>query len=280
MCLTSHAGHPHRCRQARSHATARPGRPPMTPPFSAKEPSTMNRFISRPGVALTAAVAVVSLAACGGGNGGGGSSSASASDTVTVALNSDASPNGYDPLLYSQGQFQFFSAMYDALFVTDTDGKVQPSLVTDFSNSPDNLQTTLKLKDGVTFTDGSTLDSTLVKANLDARSNDKLLINGTLGAGGSQEITDVAAPDPQTVVITWKAPQAQGQNALADTNGVIVGKDAVANRDSLATKPDGSGPYTLNTGRRPRAARTPWTRTPRRGVRATGPTTTSRSRSS
>jgi peptide/nickel transport system substrate-binding protein len=207
----------------------------------------MNRFITRSGAAVIAAVAATSLAACGGGS--GGSSSGSASDTVTVALNADASPNGYDPLLYSQGQFQFFAAMYDALFVTDPDGKVQPSLVTSFSNSPDNLQLTLKLKEGVTFADGSTLDSTLVKANLDARSNDKLLINGTLGAGGSQEITDVSAPDPQTVVITWAKPQAQGQNALADTNGVIVGKDGVANRDSLAAKPDGSGAYTLNTGK-------------------------------
>jgi peptide/nickel transport system substrate-binding protein len=204
--------------------------------------------IVRAGAAVIAVATATTLAACGGGSGGGGSSS-SASDTVTVALNADASPSGYDPLLYSQGQFQFFAAMYDALFVTDTDGAVQPSLVTDFTNSPDNLQLTLTLKDGVTFADGSTLDSTLVKANLDARSDTDLLINGTLGAGGSQEITDVAAPDAKTVVITWKAPQAQGQNALADTNGVMVGADAVANRDSLATTPDGSGAYALNEGK-------------------------------
>jgi peptide/nickel transport system substrate-binding protein len=206
----------------------------------------MNRFTIRTGGAAVAALAAASLAACGGGGGG---SSSSASDTVTIALNADAAPNGYDPLLYSQGQFQFFSSMYDALFVTDKDGKVQPSLVTDFSNNADNTQLTLHLKDGVTFADGSTLDSTLVKANLDARSDTDLLINGTLGAGGSQEITDVAAPDPQTVVITWKAPQAAGQTALADTNGVIVGADAVANRDSLAATPDGSGPYTLDEGK-------------------------------
>src|SRR3954451_4380963 len=206
----------------------------------------MNRFTIRTGGAAVAALAAASLAACGGGGGG---SSSSASDTVTVALNADASPSGYDPLLYSQGQFQFFSSMYDALFVTDAEGKVQPSLVTDFSNTPDNLKTTLTLRDDVTFADGSKLDSTLVKANLDARSDTDLLINGTLGAGGSQEITDVAAPDPQTVVITWKAPQAAGQTALADTNGVIVGADAVANRDSLAATPDGSGPYTLDEGK-------------------------------
>src|SRR3954464_13785585 len=146
----------------------------------------MNRFTIRTGGAAVAALAAASLAACGGG--GGGSSSSSASDTVTVALNADASPSGYDPLLYSQGQFQFFSSLYDALFVTDADGKVQPSLVTDFSNSPDNLQTTLKLKEGVTFTDGSTLDSTLVKANLDARTDTAQLITGPLPALRSHAI--------------------------------------------------------------------------------------------
>jgi peptide/nickel transport system substrate-binding protein len=208
----------------------------------------MNRFSTRSGVAVIAVATAASLAACGSGS-GGGSSSQSASDTVTIALNADAAPSGYDPLLYSQGQFQFFAALYDSLFVTDAKGEAQPSLVDSFQNNADKTQLTLKLKNGVTFADGSTLDSTLVKANLDARSNDKLLIHGTLGAGGSQEISDVAAPDPQTVVITWKSPQAAGQSALADTAGVMVGKQAVANRDSLAAKPDGSGPYTLDTGK-------------------------------
>src|SRR3954451_21126163 len=137
----------------------------------------MNRFTIRTGGAAVAALAAASLAACGGGGGG---SSSSASDTVTIALNADAAPNGYDPLLYSQGQFQFFSALYDALFVTDKDGKVQPSLVDTFSSNADNTQLTLKLKQGVTFADGSTLDSALVKANLDARSDEKLLLHGTL----------------------------------------------------------------------------------------------------
>ena len=140
----------------------------------------------RAGAAVIAVAAATSLAACGGGGGGGGGSQ-SASDTLTIGLNADAAPGGYDPLLYSQGQFQFFSAMYDALFVTEPDGEVEPSLVTEFENNADNTQTTLTLQDGVTFTDGSTLDSTLVKANLDRRSDTDLeLVNGTLGAGGAQ----------------------------------------------------------------------------------------------
>jgi peptide/nickel transport system substrate-binding protein len=199
----------------------------------------------RIGVAFLAAGALTSLAACGGGSGGGGGSSSGAADTLTIAFDADAAPNGYDPLLYGQRQFEFFSSMYDSLFVTDTDGAVQPSLATEFSNSADNLQTTITLRDGVTFTDGSTLDSTLVKANLDRRSDTDLAAYNTFATGGSTEIADVAAPDPQTVVITWAAPQASPDQNLVDTPGTIVGADAAADPDTLATTPDGSGPYTL-----------------------------------
>ena len=208
----------------------------------------------RAGAAVIAVAAATSLAACGGGGGGGGSQSAS--DTLTIGLNADAAPKGYDPQRYSAGQFQFFSSMYDALFVTDTKGQVVPSLVEKAENNADNTQLTLTLKDGVAFTDGSTLDSTLVKGNLDRRYEDNpdLLIVSHLGKGGSTEITDVAAPDPRTVVITWAKPQARGENALADEAGAMVGAQAVADPKSLETTPDGSGPYTLDEGKTTRAS--------------------------
>ncbi|SHN43114.1 ABC transporter substrate-binding protein [Cryptosporangium aurantiacum] len=212
----------------------------------------MKRFKAQFGVAAATVLALGSLAACNGG--GGGSSSQSATDTVTVALNADAAPTGYDPLLYAQGQFTFFSAMYDALFVTDKDGKAQPELVTEFSNSKDNLTTTLTLRDDVTFTDGKKLDSTVVKANLDRRSDKDLVAYGSVAPGGASEITDVAAPDPKTVVVTWKAPQATPETNLADTAGTIVGPDGIAKPDSLQTTPDGSGPFTLNSGKTTKAS--------------------------
>ena len=213
----------------------------------------MNRFKAS-GTAVIAAAAMASLAACGGGSGGGGSSSQSASDSLTMALRSDEAPNGYDPLLYSTGQFYFFDPLYDALFVTGADGKAQPDLVSDFSNNADNTQTTLHLRDGVTFADGKKLDSSVVKANLDRRSDAKIAAYGQLAPGGASEITDVAAPDAQTVVITWKAPQATPESNLADTPGIIVGPDGIANPESLQTTPDGSGPYTLDAGKTTKAS--------------------------
>ncbi|WP_138760782.1 ABC transporter substrate-binding protein [Modestobacter altitudinis] len=222
--------------------------------FRTPEVQTLRRHsLMRTGVAVLAAGALTSLAACGGGSGGGGSSS-SASDTLTIAVDSDSAATGYDPLLYGQGQIQFFSALYDPLFLTGADGTVTPRLATGFTNSPDNLQTTLTLADGVTFTDGSTLDSTLVKGNLDRRSDPDLAGYQSFSAGSSTEISDVAAPDPKTVVITWAAPQASPDKNLADEPGVIVGKDALADPDSLATTPDGSGPYTLDEGKTTRGS--------------------------
>jgi peptide/nickel transport system substrate-binding protein len=214
----------------------------------------MNRFKTS-GTAVIAVAAVTSLAACGGGDGGSGGNSQSPSDTLTIALNADAAPTGYDPLLYSQGQFQFFSALYDALFVTTPDGTVEPSLVEEFSNNADNTQTTLTLREGVTFADGSELDAELVKANLDRRSDPDLEAYGALGEGQASAITDVTASDAQTVVITWAAPQATPENNLVDTTGIIVGPDGVADPDSLETTPDGSGAYTLNEGETTRASK-------------------------
>ncbi|MGY1857012.1 ABC transporter substrate-binding protein [Modestobacter sp. SYSU DS0290] len=223
-------------------------------PFRTRDPLVPRRpALMRTGVAVLAAGTLTSLAACGGGS-GGGTSSQSPSDTLTFAYDADAAPTGYDPLEYSQGQFTFFSTLYDSLFVTQPDGTVAPSLVTEFSNNEDDTQTTLTLREGVTFADGSELTAEVVKANLDRRNDPDLEAYGALATGGASEIVDVAAPDPQTVVITWAQPQASPENNLTDTAGVIVGPDGLADPASLETTPDGSGAYTLNAGETTRAS--------------------------
>ena len=182
------------------------------------------------GLALTTAMAL-SLAACGGAAKGG--STTTASNTVTIALESDAAPTGYDPLLYAQGQSEFYSALYDSLFVTQQDGSVKPSLVTEFTPNSKKTEWTLKLRSGVTFSDGSTLDATLVKANLDRRSDKDLTSYGILAKGGSAEITNVVAKDASTVVITFAQPQGTPQNSLADEAGMIIGSKGVADPTAM-----------------------------------------------
>ena len=88
LCLTSHRGRPHRCRQA--ERTLRPGRRIGRPrPLrSSGEGAQHHESIHDPDRprAGRGRRPCVALAACGGGDSGGGGSSQSASDTLTFAL--------------------------------------------------------------------------------------------------------------------------------------------------------------------------------------------------
>ncbi|WP_375387034.1 ABC transporter substrate-binding protein [uncultured Amnibacterium sp.] len=211
-------------------------------------PRTTRRSTRRPLVAAAAVGVALSLALAGCSSGGAGGGSKDSS-TLTFGVNADNAPNGYDPLLYSQGQSTFFNGIYDSLFVTDKTGQAQPSLVSSATTSADKLTLTLKLRSGVAFTDGSKLTSAVVKDNLDRRSDKTLVAYGALAAGGAAEIKSIATPDDSTVAITWAKPQATGQNNLTDEAGIIVGPKGLADAASLKTTPDGSGPYTLDTAK-------------------------------
>ena len=112
-------------------------------------------------------VAALSLTACGGAASGGGTTS----QTLTIGYDSDPAPQGYDPLLYGSGQRMFYESLYQSLFVETSTGGAAPELVSSYSYNAKKTQMTLKLKSGVTFTDGSKLTAQLVKENLDRRSN-------------------------------------------------------------------------------------------------------------
>jgi peptide/nickel transport system substrate-binding protein len=223
-----------------------------------KRPGTDTREASMTGSqfkrigASALAVAALSLTACGSAAGGGsassgGSGSASGGQALTIGYDSDPAPQGYDPLLYGAGQRLFYESLYQSLFVETASGAVAPELVASFSYNADKTQMTLKLKSGVTFTDGSKLTAQLVKENLDRRSNPKLQSYGAFAKGGAEEVTSVAAPDASTVVLTFAAPQATFQTELAGESGMIVGRDGISDPASLQTTPDGSGPYKLSS---------------------------------
>ena len=166
-----------------------------------------------------AAVATFGLAACGGGSGGG-------EQRPERRGHADVSPTTRTPRPPATTRCctRRASSPSSARCTTRCSSptptvRSQPSLVTEFANSADNLQTTLTLRDDVTFTDGSSLDADLVKANLDRRDDQGLEAYGAVAAGGASEITDVTAPDPQTVVITWASPQATPESTLVDTAG-------------------------------------------------------------
>ena len=200
------------------------------------------------------AVAALSLTACGSAASSGAaaaarSGSGTPSQTLTIGYDSDPAPQGYDPLLYAGGQRLFYESLYQSLFVQTASGGVAPGLVASYSYNAKKTQLTLKLKSGVTFTDGSKLTAQLVKENLDRRSNAKLQSYGAFAKGGAEEITSVTAPDASTVVLTFAAPQATFQTKLAGEPGMIVGQQGHQQPGQPADHPRRLRPVHAGVGR-------------------------------
>lgn len=193
---------------------------------------------------LAGALLLGSLTACGGGS----NQAAAKADTSTlnIAVEADSASFGFDPLRVATNQRQFFESLYDTLMDLQPDGTTGPGLATAYEYNADKTVLTLTLKEGVTFTDGSTLDAELVKANLDRRSDPALTAYSAIAKGGAQEVISVDVVSPTQVALTFAKPQPSFEKNLTSTTGMIVGKAGVADTASLAATPAGSGPYTLD----------------------------------
>jgi len=129
------------------------------------------------GVAAAVLVASMLIAACGGssesGNGGGSGDAAAGTPTPggTVTYGLEAENAGGWCLPEAQlaiSGIQVARAIYDTLTAPDEHAVYQPYLAESVTPNDDFTQWTIVLRDGVTFHDGSPLDATVVKNNIDA----------------------------------------------------------------------------------------------------------------
>ena len=138
--------------------------------------------------------------------------------------------------------------LYDSLFVTNTDGDVEPNIVTEFATSEDLSELTFSLREDIVFDDGTPLDAELVKANLDRRLTEELQSYALFEEGQEAEIEEVIATGPYDVTVRWAFEDGleNGHEIMADNVGALVGPAAVADSTTLETAPEGSGPYWLD----------------------------------
>jgi peptide/nickel transport system substrate-binding protein len=197
--------------------------------------------VVRPLALATAAVLV--LGACGGGGsvdtGGGGGGG----DNVLVAAVS-AQPDQFDPHVTSAyPSFQVLENVYDTLVVpNEEDLTMEPSLATTWETSADDLTWTFTLRDGVTFHDGSDFDSADVVYSYN-RIIDEDLANSSRFA----TVASVAAPDPQTVVITLKQPTPTLLALIGAFKGMAILPEGAADDLDLTTEANGTGPFKLDS---------------------------------
>jgi peptide/nickel transport system substrate-binding protein len=204
-------------------------------------------------LALPTAGALV-LGACGGGGsvdtGGGGGGG----NNVLVAAVS-AQPDQFDPHVTSAyPSFQVLENVYDTLVVPNAeDLTMEPSLATTWETSADDLTWTFTLRDGVTFHDGSDFDSADVVYSYN-RIIDEDLANSSRFA----TVASVAAPDPQTVVITLKQPTPNLLALIGAFKGMAILPEGAADDLDLTTEANGTGPFKLDSSDASRTVLTPF----------------------
>ncbi|WP_264211612.1 ABC transporter substrate-binding protein [Leisingera thetidis] len=165
--------------------------------------------------------------------------SAWAKDSAIIALQLE--PPHLDPT--SAAAQAIDSVVYSNIFEGLTrfmgDGSVVPGLAESWEISEDGTVYTFRLRDGVTFHDGSAMDAEDVKFSLDrARAEDSTNAQKALFEG----IMSVDAVDPQTVRITLAAPNGSLLFNLAWGDAVIVAPESI---DDIKTHPVGTGAYTF-----------------------------------
>lgn len=202
-----------------------------------------------PGRATLLALLVVPLvlagcAGTGGSEGAGADRPVDTSAEIVVAQFSP--PTVFDPAklrVPAYSDAAYISPVYDQLLRLDPQLTVQPMLASAWRTAPDGLSLTLTLRSDVRFQDGSTLDSGVVKANLDRA---KYLPDST-AAGLMATVAAVETPAPDQVRLTFSEPSPAFPYTLAANYGIgsIVSGKALAEGLDLTRAPAGSGPYRL-----------------------------------
>lgn len=154
--------------------------------------------------------------------------------TLQVALASD--PDRLDPSRSSTlVARQVFYSMCEKLFDLDEGLNIVPQLAAgDAITSPDGMTVTIKLRTGVKFADGTDFDAAAVKTSLERH----FTMKNSARKSELTNVASVAAPDPTTVVLTMKRPDAALTSVLADRAGMIMSPKALAEQgDDFAQNP-------------------------------------------
>ncbi|WP_153505206.1 ABC transporter substrate-binding protein [Cumulibacter manganitolerans] len=152
------------------------------------------------------------------------------------------------------GDISFFEPVYDRLLQEDDEGKIVSMLAEEFTPSADNKTLTLKLKKGLSFSDGTPFNAEAVKFNLDRSRAATSRISGEV-----YQIQSIDVVDEYTVNLNLSGGLGSLVSGLAGRAGMMV-SPAAAQAGQLESKPVGVGPYTataIDPGNKVEYAKTP-----------------------
>ncbi len=177
---------------------------------------------------LTAGVAALALSA-----------SLAVAQQTDITIGMQLEPPNLDPTGGAAAAIDevVYANVFEGLTRYNADGSISPALAESWDISEDGTVYTFKLRDGVTFHDGTAMDAEDVKFSLDrARAEESTNAQKALFAG----IESVEAVDPLTVKVTLSAPNGAFPTNMAWGDAVIVAPESV---ETNATQPVGTGPF-------------------------------------
>ncbi|MFS0750535.1 glutathione ABC transporter substrate-binding protein [Oceanobacillus sp. 1P07AA] len=150
-----------------------------------------------------------------------------------------AEPVSLDPHAANDGNSLYvMNAMYDTLVEQNTDLEIQPALAESLEQIKDTVWEA-KLREGVTFHDGSTFNAEVVKANLDRVLDPEI---GSPLAFLFDMIEEVEIIDDYTVHIKTEYPFSALPSHLAHPGGHMISLESI-NKDNEAIE-NGEQPFT------------------------------------
>ena len=211
---------------------------------------------------MLASAMVFSLAACGGGSTSGdkketdsapestgavteipAGESVSQDADIVAAVNVDFTT--LDPLDTSDtlsGDVQ--RMLYDGLFGFDEDMNIIPMLATDYEANDDATEYVFKLRQGVSFSDGTPWNADAAKANFDRWADKDLGLKRTTFLCNTLKSCEVV--DEYTIKVTLNNPFGAFINNLAHPATVCVSPTLIAKgSEACAEEACGTGQYTF-----------------------------------
>ncbi|MEZ5204028.1 MAG: ABC transporter substrate-binding protein [Acidimicrobiales bacterium] len=142
---------------------------------------------------------------------------------------------------------QVARAIYDTLTVPDANGGYAPYLAKAVEHDDSYKVWTIALRAGVTFHDGSKLDSKVVKNNLDAYRGKYPARSPLLFSFVLDNIDTVEAVNELTVQVTTKVPWVAFPAVLYMSGrlGIMAQKQLDASTEQCASEPIGTGPFSF-----------------------------------
>jgi len=164
----------------------------------------------------------------------------------TVRVGIAAEPTNLDPHTGGSGaEHQFMYPVYDQLIAYDQKGQLDPSQsLAEKWELAEPTRVVLKLRTGVTFTDGTPLNAAAVKWNLDRIIDPATKATPRPDLAAIERVEALSATD---LVLRLKEPSAPLLTNLGDRGGMMISPPAFekAGKDEYRRNPVGSGPFVL-----------------------------------